>query len=444
VEGLGFSTDLVILVPLVTCVQELVAVRALVAAAAATTHVRLRVGAMIETPRAALVAGALITEADVLCIGSNDLTQFTWAADRVHARRWTEPYVASQMLDSDPFEQVDHTVVQLISHAVHSARTIKADAPILVCGDHASHVDSVRDLFAAGATAVSCRVDAVRSIRESLPLRQVANWPSDVLLNTSGAVVRARECLRRIQTAIEGGRVASAQSHALSWAMDVCVALSLPEVTNWKFFKRDIAAIWFGQREFRRYLSNWRPEDVVNVVTRWMEKGATVRYSVFPPDIACHAVSGTFPTGPDQTAIVSLLQGLDATLPLEVFPQQPVERLCFRIASNDVSCLIEAGQGQAMYVFETERGSHATAQADLRALFLSGTCPVSGPAAIAARLEDMLSRYGATLLAGVIDMAATLGVPWFAIEGYYDSDAAAFPVVCDIDLPQDLAFHVRT
>ena len=48
-------------------------------------------GAMIETPAAALMAGHIAREVDFLSIGSNDLTQYTLAMDRGH------PQLAARM-----------------------------------------------------------------------------------------------------------------------------------------------------------------------------------------------------------------------------------------------------------------------------------------------------------------------------------------------------------
>lgn len=82
-------------------------------------------GAMIETPAAALISDGLAKAVDFFSIGTNDLTQYTLAADR------------NNELVSDIFDDFHPAVLRLIDLVVKSAH--KNGVTVSVCGELAGH-----------------------------------------------------------------------------------------------------------------------------------------------------------------------------------------------------------------------------------------------------------------------------------------------------------------
>ena len=121
-------------------------------------HGGLPVGTMIETPRAALLAGELAAEADFFSFGTNDLTQmvFGFSRDDVEARVMGH-YLDADVLDANPFQHLDPgAVAPLVAAATRAGRMARPDLEVGVCGEHGGDPASIALLVAAGVDYVSC------------------------------------------------------------------------------------------------------------------------------------------------------------------------------------------------------------------------------------------------------------------------------------------------
>jgi len=156
----GRSPKVEVMIPLVVDPTEMHMARAWVTEA--TTAVGFEgvvsVGAMLETPRAALVAGELAEVSDFFSFGTNDLTQlmFAFSRDDVGSKLIPE-YLRLGLLERDPFESLDQIGVgRLIRYACEHARDTNAAIKIGVCGEQAGDPESAKFLVACGVDYVSC------------------------------------------------------------------------------------------------------------------------------------------------------------------------------------------------------------------------------------------------------------------------------------------------
>jgi pyruvate,orthophosphate dikinase len=149
-----------IMVPLVATVQELETVRAEAESVLAGVEGAppIRIGTMIEVPRAALTAGDIAHAAEFFSFGTNDLTQMTWGFSRDDVEgAFFGRYLSLGIFGSSPFETIDTGGVgELVQIAVERGRATRPDLTVGVCGEHGGDPASVRFFHAAGLDYVSC------------------------------------------------------------------------------------------------------------------------------------------------------------------------------------------------------------------------------------------------------------------------------------------------
>jgi phosphotransferase system enzyme I (PtsI) len=138
------------------------------------------VGVMVEIPSAALRAPAILAEVDFLSIGTNDLSQYTFAADRMCG-------TLAELLD--PWQPA---LLALVAACGEAGRAV--GKRVGVCGEAASDPMLAPVLVGLGVSSLSMSPRAIPAVREAL------------------AGVTLDECRRRAQAALNAADPASARA----------------------------------------------------------------------------------------------------------------------------------------------------------------------------------------------------------------------------------------
>jgi phosphotransferase system enzyme I (PtsI) len=107
-------------------------------------------GIMVEVPSVAILADAFVAEVDFFSIGTNDLTQYTLAADRM-----SSPLASL----TDPWQPA---VLRLIAMTAEAGE--KAGKPVGVCGEAAADPLLACILIGLGVTSLSMATNAIPAV----------------------------------------------------------------------------------------------------------------------------------------------------------------------------------------------------------------------------------------------------------------------------------------
>ena len=112
-----------------------------------TEYGEVEVGVMVETPAAAIRAGDIAPEVSFFSIGTNDLVQYTLAADRGNERLTR-------------LQSTDHpAVLDLVGKTCEAAR--EAGIWVGVCGESAGEPDMIPKILALGVTELSMSAPSI-------------------------------------------------------------------------------------------------------------------------------------------------------------------------------------------------------------------------------------------------------------------------------------------
>jgi phosphotransferase system enzyme I (PtsI) len=182
------ETEVWVMAPMVATVEE-----AREFAAAARGRGFAKVGVMIEVPAAALCARAILAEVDFASLGTNDLTQYTLAADRLEG-------ALADLLD--PWQPA---VLALIG--MTGAAGTALERSIGVCGEAASDPLLAQVLVGLGVRSLSMAPSCIADVRAALaevPLEVCAAMAQEAL--AAGSAVGARAAAEQLRSSAVGAK----------------------------------------------------------------------------------------------------------------------------------------------------------------------------------------------------------------------------------------------
>jgi phosphoenolpyruvate-protein phosphotransferase len=160
------QTPVDLMFPMISTVEELTQARAALLAAAGPSGLPpgLRVGMMVEVPAAALTVESFLPLLDFVSIGTNDLTQYTLAAERGNP---SVAYLA---------DALQPAVLRLIAAVCTAA---SGRVPVAVCGEAAADPMAIPVLLGLGVTELSVSPHAVPGVKRAVRELDLA-WCTDL------------------------------------------------------------------------------------------------------------------------------------------------------------------------------------------------------------------------------------------------------------------------
>ena len=170
---------LAIMFPMITSVQEVLNIKEMVRQVKAdliaeniSVAENIELGIMIETPASVRISALLAPLVDFFSIGTNDLTQFTLAADRMN------PAVC------DLFNPMHPAVLRMIQMTAENAK--KCGIWVGICGESAANTKLTQFYLAIGVSELSVTPSAVLELRKVVQQTTLQQSPDQIIQQLCG------------------------------------------------------------------------------------------------------------------------------------------------------------------------------------------------------------------------------------------------------------------
>ncbi|TDT69824.1 phosphotransferase system enzyme I (PtsI) [Hypnocyclicus thermotrophus] len=173
----GYNKNIKIMYPMISKVEEVVRANTILEEVKKELEIEklnykkdIEVGIMIEIPSAAIMAERYVEYVDFFSIGTNDLTQYVLAADRLNK------------LVSNIYDPYDIAILNLINHVSEIGK--KYNKKVSVCGEMAGEPIAIILLIALGIKDLSMLpsfIPRAKKIIKSIDLKEIKKYKEKIL-----------------------------------------------------------------------------------------------------------------------------------------------------------------------------------------------------------------------------------------------------------------------
>lgn len=167
------NPNIEIMIPLITNYNEAITLKKIISNVFTKADLNIKIGIMIETPRAAIIAHHLAPHFDFFSFGTNDLTQLTYGISRDDSNKFMPYYLKNKIFNSDPFITIDEIGVgTLLKTTIINARSVNSKIKLGICGEHAGDPNSIKFLSSLNLNYLSASPYRILNVKLLLAQNQ--------------------------------------------------------------------------------------------------------------------------------------------------------------------------------------------------------------------------------------------------------------------------------
>ena len=251
-------------------------------------------------------------------------------------------------------------------------------------------------------------------------------------------------CDKRIRDSVARGLREDAMNYALEWCSFIQERYKLPQIKNWKIFKRHFTEKLFGRVENCKFSPGWKVSNVIEYLSNFNNRDCHI--AIFQEGDGSGSRNLILQSS-QYSSWSSLVSSIPNSHYIEAFPESSTkDSLCYRRLATEFGFDVyyEVGLGQARMLFETQQKSSLIYTISIKGGRLNFIRMPKNKSKLKIGQElihEFILNQEQYFQAKCRHLIYFLDINWISIEGYYYPENPSKVHVVDIDIPFDKLFN---